>query len=485
MEKKIAIYDSQVFNYPTVESLFRPDTKYPEYIMEDISVQRNMIYHSVRECLILMGLDAEHTGTKDWNPLGAYVKPGNNVLIKPNLVMDGNFNPEGGTDCLYTQPGVVAAVIDYTLIALKGRGQIIIGDAPMQECQFKRLVVNSGYDVLVQYYQSKGYDVKLVDFRELSSVVKDGVYYSIIRDDAKGKIVQLGVESDFYKMPKEQEKRIRITNYDPRILPTHHHGEIQEYYISDYVLNADVIINMPKPKTHRKAGVTISLKNFVGANVRKEYLPHHTTGSVEDNGDEYLKKSLIHKIRSYMLDKRNIFWAEHQYRKAKLMRYPIKFCSIYLKLTRNKFAEGSWYGNHTISRTISDINKIVMYADKQGVMREDKQRQMVIIADMIISGEKEGPVNPTPKKVGIVAVGDDPLLFDETITTIMGFDIKKIPTFERIRAYDGIYKIYDRSDTAMIVSNKKVFDGKKPEEINKNDRLGYEATSGWIGHIEI
>ena len=485
MEKRIALYENETYQYPKTDSLFRPSEKYPEYQLEDLSDEKNIAYESVRECFHLLGYDGEHYGMEQWNPLKDIVHPGDTVLIKPNLVMDFNFNPEGGTDCLYTQPGLVAAVIDYVIIAQKGYGSIVIGDAPMQECNFQKLIENSGYNVLIDYYQRKGYAVKLIDFRELSSVVKNGVYYSIIKTDAKGKIINLGRESDFYDIPERLKNKMRITNYDPRILLTHHHGEIQEYYISEFILNADVIINMPKPKTHRKAGVTISLKNFVGANVRKEFLPHHTLGSLAENGDEYLNKSLVHKLKSLLLDKKNICVADKQYKTARVLQYIIKCCSGYLKLTGNNYAEGSWYGNHTISKTISDLNKIVLYADKEGIMRESPQRKILIVADMIVSGEKEGPVNPTSKNVGIVAVGDNPLLFDEAITTLMGFDIKKIPTFQCIRAWNGKYKIFVSGDYAVFISNKNKYNLKRPLEITSTERLNYEATNGWKGHIEL
>lgn len=485
MLKKIAVFDSQIYRYPNIDTLFRPDTKYPEYRMGDVSHERNGVYKAVREGFHLLGLDKENYGQSTWNPLGAYISPGDNVLIKPNLVMDKNLNKYGETDCLYTHPAVVAAVVDYALIALQGEGKIVIGDAPMQECNFENLKKNSGYGRLVNYYCEKGYPVTMVDFREMSSVVKNGVHHSSIRHNVKGKIVQLGKDSDFYKMPNQQHDKIRVTNYDPRILPTHHCGEKHEYYISDYVLDADVIINMPKPKTHRKAGVTISLKNFVGANVRKEYLPHHTVGSVEENGDEYLKKNKIHSFQSQLMDKRNIYSAEGHYIRAYMIRYLIKICVWLLSLSNDKFAEGSWYGNHTISKTINDINKIIAYADKQGVMKESRQRKLLIVADMIISGEKEAPVNPTPKNVGIIAMGDDQLLFDEAIATLMGFDINKIPTFEGIRKWKGKYKIYSGEDTSIFVSNNKMYDGKTPKELKYEERFNYEASSGWKGHIEL
>jgi uncharacterized protein (DUF362 family) len=482
MIRKISIVDCKTQRYPNAENRFRPDTAYPEYLFDEISPEPNGVYAGVRDGFAILGLDREKFATAEWNPLGAYIRPGDNVLIKPNMVMDVNGNPTGGTDCLYTQPAVVAAVIDYILLALKGSGQIIIGDAPMQECNFENLLMNSGYKALQDYYASKGIEIRIVDFRELSSVVKNGVHYSTIHDGAKGKIVNIENESDFYG--SNQSDRIRITNYDPRILPTHHHDTTQEYYVSDYILNADVIINMPKPKTHRKAGVTISLKNFVGANVRKEYLPHHTLGSVAENGDEYLNESTLHSIRSRLLDRRNILSAENEFKKARRIQRLIRACSIMMKLGKKSYSEGSWYGNHTISRTINDLNKIIRYADKNGKMQPEPQRKMFIVADMVISGEKEGPIAPSPKNVGMIAMGDDPLLFDETIATIMGFDPAKIPTFQSARAYEGKYRYYRSEDHAVIVSNIEGLNGKKPSEVTGPNKLHYIATSGWIGHIE-
>jgi len=477
---KIAIYKTNQYSYPID---FRPSESFPEYPFDVLSSHDNSVYNSVRECFRLLGLDNEHYGTQEWNPLGEYVHPGDNVLIKPNLVMDVNFNREGGTDCLYTNPSVVAAMVDYVIIALKGHGKIVVGDAPMQECSFTNLIKSSRYDELIDFYKSKGYDVELVDFRELTSVVTHGVYKSTIKDGAKGRVVNLGTESEFYGFEEAQAKKVRITNYDPRILPSHHHGETQEYYISQYVLDADVIINMPKPKTHRKAGMTGALKNFVGANVRKEFLPHHTQGSVAEGGDEYLKKNNFRALQSRLLDTRNIQRAEKKYKRARLTQYVIRLIGVMLKVTDNKYAEGSWYGNHTISRTICDLNKIVFFADKNGVMKSEKQRRMFIVGDMIISGEKEGPVNPTPKDVGIIAMGEDPLLFDKIIATLMGFDIKRIPTFETICNYKGRYKYHKSGLEAMVISNNKYFDGMNIDLLYKNS-LKYEPTSGWKGHIE-
>ncbi|MCI9388630.1 MAG: DUF362 domain-containing protein [Lachnospiraceae bacterium] len=172
-------------------------------------------------------------------------------------------------------------MVDYTLKALQGNGRIVIGDAPMQECKFEKLIEKSGYKALVEWYKNKGCDIQLIDFRELKSDIVNGVRVQHVNDRAKGTVINLGADSEFAFLDEDLFDRMRVTNYDPDILKQHHTRDKNEYYISDYILNSDCIINMPKPKCHRKAGVTISLKNMIDINVRKEYLPHHTMGSIE------------------------------------------------------------------------------------------------------------------------------------------------------------------------------------------------------------
>ena len=278
-------------------------------------------------------------------------------------------------------------------------------------------------------------------------------------------------------------EKLRITNYDPRILPKHHKGEIQEYYISEYALKADVIINMPKPKAHRKAGMTGALKNFIGVNIRKEFLPHHTLGSVESGGDEYLKKNIFHAFQSKLLDKKNILESEGDFHYARMLRYPIRALSAVIKLMGPSYSEGSWYGNDTISRTILDVNRAVLYANKDGVICDAPQRKIIILADMIISGEGEGPLLPSPKPVGMILAGTNSVCFDEVASTIMGFDFKKIPAITRARDAKGRLAL-GNGETAVISSNSSKYNGKSTDMLNKSDLLYFKPSSGWKGHIE-
>ena len=403
--------------------------------------------------------------------------------------MDVNANAAGGTDCLYTQPAVVAAVLDYVLIALQGHGQIIIGDAPMQECNFVRLVEESGYRQLVEHYQERlrGTDVtlKLVDFRELRSTVHSGMRVSTTEryeySGDGGTVVHLDHESMFAGASQYTFDHIRITNYDPAILKRHHNAEVNEYKVAREILDADVIINLPKPKTHRKGGVTISLKNLVGINCRKEYLPHHTNGAPSEGGDEYAHASRLKRCHDWLLDRRNYeMQTAKRYGRAWLYMQGVRVTGRLARyFAGDKYDEGSWYGNDTISRTIVDLNRILLYADKDGNMQDKPQRRLFILADMIVAGEKEGPVAPSPKDVGMIVAGDDPVCFDEAVATLMGAYIDKLPPLVRARQVPGKYQITAADSEPYLVSNDARYNEKQLSDLADTDLLYFVPVYSW------
>lgn len=90
----------------------------------------------------------------------------------------------------------------------------------------------------------------------------------------------------------------RIYGYSSEIMKEAHAKDKYKYMIHEDILNADVIINVPKSKTHTKVGMTACCKNFVGINCRKEYLPHHRAGSAHEGEDEYNHKNIVKSIHS-------------------------------------------------------------------------------------------------------------------------------------------------------------------------------------------
>ena len=431
--------------------------------LKDFFNENNHIFKMIEYGFYQMGMDANNYGKVDWNPLSEIVSEGDTVLIKPNMVLDSNRG-KGGIECLYTHPSVVVPVIKYVSKALNGTGRIIIGDAPLQDCNFDKLVNESGYIDVVEHFRAEGIDIFLEDFRNVKTDRHGEINYLKEKKSDCGRIVSINEKSAFKGFDKECTAKFRVTNYAPSKMQIHHSNGKHEYMITEYLLNADVIINLPKPKTHRKAGITASLKNMVGINTNKEYLPHHRAGGTINGGDEYLGDSMWHNLASKASDITEELMCVQEYEMAEESRqlYKKMLARAY-KESRNGYSEGSWYGNDTIWRTIQDLNTILFYADKQGNITDTQQRKNFIIADMIVSGDKEGPLEPEP--VGLIVMGYNPVIFDKCIAKIMGFDWRQIPLLKNI-IIDGI----DNEINEKNISTNKV--------IRKSYR--FEPSSGWI-----
>lgn len=492
---RVAIYqDENVKQYFTVPP-FHPSQNYPEYVFgeECISPKRNETYNMVREALILLGLDKDNIDKKEWNPLKEWISSGDTVVLKPNFVLDKHY--EGGTlDCVITQPDVIRAVMDYVYIALDGHGKIIVADAPQCNCDFDNLKRVTKVESIIDFYKKNTcVDVELRDLRQTQYNYNSmGYLQSDSRNALQGDkdgycVVNLQESSEFYNVSNED--RIYGADYNRNETMKHHNGKTHEYCVSGTILNADVVICIPKMKVHRKAGVTLNLKNLIGINGNKNYLPHFKLGLKEDGGDEYMNLTKIQKKEQYI----HRFFIERF--RVNSNKWKDIICSVenvfhvawrkvfYRRTPQNMICGGDWYGNDTIWRTVLDLNKILIYCDKNGEMCEQPQRRILCVVDGIIGGENEGPLVPTPKMAGVIAIGINPLLVDSVLARIMGFDIQKIPKL-RHGFHMQKYPISNiKYEDIEIVSNKKEYIG---ANVNRSERyLAFVPSKGWIGNIEI
>ena len=263
-----------------------------------------------------------------------------------------------------------------------------------------------------------------------------------------------------------------------------HNLENNKYLIPNSVIQADVVIHMPKLKTHRKAGITCCLKNNIGINGLKNWLPHHRVGSVAEGGDEYLYPNVFKKMYTFF----NEF-------EDKLVRFkginPIMniismvgavFYVLYKKFQRDPYYEGSWWGNNTLWRTILDLNKILLYADKNGQITETPQRNRLYFVDGIISGEKEGPLLPTARKEGLILFGQDPVLIDLAIAELIGFNYKRIPSIFYAFKLTKQQITQFMPEDLLIKSNENDWNEKTINTIKHN--LSFKPSDGWKGIIE-
>lgn len=474
-EQEIVLLQKDV-KYPGREMTFGPSKIYPEYPFgrETISNLENNVYEMVRDGFIMMGLDKEHVGTAEWNPLGEIIHHGDYVLLKPNMVLHENHIKENGTECLITHPSIVRAVLDFVVIALHGTGHIVVGDAPLQSCDFDKLIQEQGYLEIVEFYHKRGIEIELRDFRLVKSQVNHGIVHVIDKKE-NGDCVAVNI-GELSEHQDDGYDRLRVTNYNPDEMQIHHNKAVHEYLIAGPILSADVIINLPKPKTHRKAGLTGALKNLVGINGNKDWLPHHKKGSVYSGGDEYKNRNIFKSLEANLLDFTNRK-ANRGAVYAQFLRILRSGCFVLGKLTASdQYHEGSWYGNDTIWRTIVDLNRILLYCDKKGIIQREKQRRIFIIGDMIVSGEGEGPLMPSPVEKGILLFGWNPVAFDTVAADIMGFDYQKIPSI--CKSYNlGKYPLIDFDKKDIVVR----------EDCNNkfsSIKRCFVPSSGWKGHIE-
>ena len=418
------------YSYPGFEYDFSPSKCYPEYpfSQETISPEFNGVYDLIRNGFVELGLDKEHYGTQYWNPLRKYIKEGDNVVLKPNMVSHQNLIQQNGMDCLITHPSIIRTVIDYILIALKGTGSIVVADSPVQSCDFDKLLIINRYKQLTEFYRKYGIDIVFEDLRNCIVKKVNGIYKKVDSNLNESVIVAMNDQSKFCTLTDAEIANLRITSYDPtQLLKYHSHAE-HKYSISQRILNADVVINIPKVKTHKKAGVTLSLKNMVGIVTDKTCLPHHRMGSVYDGGDEYQNKSFLKQKASKLLDAANRLQSNEKYSLSRLLALLGILCNKLGSCMSNDFiTEGNWCGNDTIWRMVHDLNLIVRYADSNGQLHAKSQRRILNIADMVILGEGEGPLKPSPRYAGIIAIGEDSVSLDYMLCQIMGVNIRKIP----------------------------------------------------------
>ena len=374
---------------------------------------------------------------------------------------------------------MIRAVLDYVIIALKGKGEIIIGDAPIQGADFSQIVQNSQTDKLVSFLK-KNTDIQIgiEDFRREITVRKDGVVIKrIFQNDNNYLKINLKQESCLSLISKFYED-FRVTNYDKDMMIKYHNPRDHIYVINKNVLDADVVISIPKLKSHRKAGFTCCLKNSIGINCQKDCLPHHRIRSLEEGGDAYEKASRLKRTKELVAEK---FDKADTIVEQLFFKFLFKILNkLFQVFSIEKDIEGSWYGNDTIWRTILDINKILFYSNSKGELCNKQQRKLLYIVDGIIAGGGEGPLDSTDRHLGLLSVGENPLAVDLVISKIVGFDYKKILYLSRAVEDSVFFGDKFIPEKIPVKLNPDYSCMLKDIDIN----LGLEPSAGWKGHIE-
>lgn len=421
--------------YPT-QPPFHPSEAYPEYPFAEVASKPNTAYAAVRESFRLLGLDAERYGRPDWNPLGDVIQAGDRVVLKPNMVRDKH---DGGQDlhCILTHGSVVRAVLDYVHIALKGTGEIAVADAPQFDAHWEGVLAHSGIGEMVRYCaETLGIGVTLSDLRVEQAILERGLVVDRKRlaGDPKGyQVVSLGEGSAFSTL-NGNENRLRGSDYDVEETITHHTGRTQEYYLGKTILDADVFINIPKMKTHRKTGVTLCMKNLIGINGDKNWIPHYRIGSPGGGGDEFPDTTWLRTVESQVKDKfKQAVYHMGPVTRALATRARDVQRAVLESTGLCAIRAGGWYGNDTLWRAIHDLNRVCLYADRDGRMRDTPQRRYMAVMDGIVAGEGTGPFENDPVALGAIVAGWHPVSVDIATVDLMDFDYRHLPVIAKAR----------------------------------------------------
>jgi len=407
----------------------------------------NQVYAAVRSVLCSLQLDLRHQGTDAWNPFRSLAKEGQTVLIKPNLVT--HRYPQGADGIFQTisHPSIIRALIDYALIAVGPDGRVIVGDTPIENCDFGVLCQVSGLQEMMDQLRRRGHaNLELLDFRTFQTIqYPDSKVVKIdLPGDPRG---YTDVDLGTYSLFQELEDRCGAQNYytlgdhtvdhlDPKTrkpgLPNNYHTSGRHVYrIPNTVLQSDCVVSLAKLKTHKFSGITMCLKNAIGICQGKEYLPHRRPGTPEEGGDSFASYPTIRYVGMLRL-KRAVYSAIGSRNSIRFVNFVRRF--IKRKQAHDAYSEplfGDWHGNDTIWRATLDLNLVLRLADRSGFHPQGAKRSYLGFIDGIIGMDHEAPMDGLPVRGDLLLAGLDPIAVDTLGTYFMGFDPRKITTISR------------------------------------------------------
>lgn len=504
-ERRVVAYRDATLSYPA-SAPFDPHLSYPEYPFgrDALAPAPNAVYHAVREVLRAAGLDAARFDTPDWNPFGALVNAGGTVFIKPNWVR--HFHPTGGElFSLITHPAVLRPLVDYAFKAVGPQGRIYLMDAPLYDTDFAVLAERCQLDEFERAMRARGVPLTSADLRSLIVKIDRGVVVERQQRavwSSEGVEFDLGAESELAEL-SDTLTHIYGSDYNRRwTTAQHHNGHAQRhcYRIARRALEADLFISVPKLKTHKKTGVTLNIKNLIGINTDKNYIPHFRIGSPTQGGDEYPDtQSFFHQTRRFLVRhaREQVLgrWGERGEQLAHLFMTGLLAARaqqfeqrsgprvdavdvFYQSVQGDAFRSGDWWGNDTCWRSALDLNKILLYGRLDGRLGEQPARRYFSLIDGICGGDQTGPLAPRARHEGVLLAGFDPLSVDEVATRVMGFDPRLIRDQRR-----GVeltrYTLTQSAWPLRVVSNRTEWQ----DAIQPGADLGFEPHFAWREYL--
>lgn len=412
------------------------------------------------------------------------INSGETVFIKPNWIKESHTYYKDDWEYVITHPSIITSVIELVVSALRGKGKIIIGDAPQTDSSFKKILQRMPVNEWQSLCQKSGIEFEIIDLREHEWITRGGVIISRqkLPSDPRGSVMFDLKNKSCFDGKQIPHFGYYGADYDSQETTWAHSNGRHLYKISRSVIESNVIINLPKLKTHKKAGVTLCLKNIVGINSYKNYIPHYSIGAIDTGGDQFPNKSAVSVVEKKYFCKLKQIWAKRHY----ATKYFIPFVSLANKIYSNPaiIRSGNWFGNDTLWRSILDLNRILCYGNLNGLIEPLKKKRLIYIVDGVIAGQGEGPMSPSPFQSNVIIAGINPLAVDCVCTKLMGFDYKKIPSIANAFNLNEFPLVKFSYNDIEVASDIDKFN-KKLVEIECGDVFHFVPSVGWTGHIEL
>ena len=410
------------------------------------------------------------------------------IVIKPNWIQESREDDPDKWIAVITNPALICLVLQTIAEATKGKAQVCICDAPHTYASFRAITERGALRQSLKAFQTRwpGVSVEILDLRREVWVRREGVVTQRLdnpkdpRDYAR---LNLGRDSLFFRHPGEG--KYYGADYDSRVVNAHHTGEIQEYLIAGTPLVYDLFINLPKMKTHKKTGITSSLKNLVGINGDKNWLPHHTEGSPRRHGDEFPVLKLTQ--RAEQMGKK--------YGRLISLKVPVLGTWVFRKARRAGrqiigdsdvvIRNGNWSGNDTCWRMVLDLNRCLLYGLPNGEWRQDgSSKPYLSVVDGIVGGEGNGPLCPDPVEAGVVLVGTCAAEVDAAVAALMGFDPAALPVVSEAFAPHRWPLAHRPLDAVRVVDHRLGGAASKLSDLALAANRPFRPHFGWTSLVE-
>lgn len=421
----------------------------------------------VREALMAGGL-----GRRDpARPLADIIQPGMSVMLKPNWVL--HENRSGRTmDCMVTQPAFLLAVLQEVVAA--GAGRVVIADAPIQSANFD-LLAPPAWRAAVRE-MGGAVPTEILDLRNTVAAMIDGRLVATVERRPPDRFVlfTLGGESCLDAI-SDRKGRFRNTSYDPRDMARVQRRGVHRFLLCREPLEADVILNLAKLKAHAKTGLTAALKNLVGLNGDKNFLPHHRVGGSAMGGDCYEGIKPFKRAAEFCLDMANRRIGRPGYR-------PWAKAAGMMNRVQGGDLEGKWHGNDTAWRMVLDLNRLLVYGQADGTLARTPQRRIFSLTDAIVAGQRNGPLAPEEIPLGAVTFAENAVFADLVHAELMRFDWRRIALVREAFAPMDYPLVNARPDAVAVHCEGRVMSA---AEAGRAYGRAFRPPDGWVGHIEL